>query len=288
MIPASVGFHCPEDVADGRRTVRQPRTRYGGRVAVGRPGVVTTTLIAINVVVFVVTSLSGASLLDGSGSTSIYQHFALVPVQVAHGQYYRLLSAAFLHYGLLHIAFNMYALFVVGTPLEAVLGRWRYVTLYLLSGLGGSVLTTALGPLGEQAAGASGAIFGLFGAMYVIARHSRVATGGIAFTIVANLVLTFAAPNVIDWRGHVGGLVTGVLLALVLTRSPAGPNRTQLQLVGFAVVAALVALVGYVGVRHVDTRCPQLVTVGGGLYCSAGTPDDGTTTAAPPLPLAVR
>jgi membrane associated rhomboid family serine protease len=267
MVPASVGFQCPQCVVEGRRTVRAARTVYGGRVRPNeRPGLVTLGLIAINVVVFVITAASGGGVVTASGSSTIYEHFALIPPAVAHGEWWRLVSAAFLHYGIFHIGFNMYALYIVGPPLEAALGRLRYVVLYLLAGIGGGVLSVAIGPLNEQAAGASGAIFGLFGALYVVARHRNLATNGITVVIVANLVFTFAIPN-IDWRGHVGGLVTGAAIAVIFARAPLGARRDRLQAAGVVVVALLVAAVGVVGVHRVNSSCRTTTAIGDQAYC---------------------
>lgn len=236
------------------------RTAYGGRILPGRrPGIVTQILIGLNVAVFIVTVGSGASVLSGTGTSSIYDRFALVPVQVGHGQWYRLITAAFLHYGIFHIAFNMWALYVVGPLLETALGRWRYVVLYALAGIGGGLLSVLTGPLGEQAAGASGAIFGLFGALYIVARRSNMPTNGIALTIGVNLIFTFSVSN-IDWRGHVGGLVIGVIVALVYAYAPRGPHREQLQVVGVVVVALVMAVVGVIGANRVHNKCPTLVT----------------------------
>jgi len=278
MTAASVGFQCPECVSEGHRTVRQARTIYGGKVRPGTaPGLVTRTLIAINVIVFIITASSGANIFSGStGSSTVYDRFALIPVEVAHGQWYRLITAAFLHYGILHIAFNMYALFLVGPQLEMVLGRLRFVTLYVLAGIGGGLLSMALGPLGEQAAGASGAIFGLFGALYIVARHLNLQTNGIAITIVANLVFTFAIPN-IDWRAHVGGLVTGSAIALIISRAPQGPRRSQIQAMGVGGVAILLAAGGFIGAQHTYDKCPILTTVHGiPTECRFPAPSTGT------------
>src|SRR5436305_5003692 len=107
MVPASVGFQCPECVSEGRRSVRPARTMYGGRVHSRAD--VTLALIGLNVFVFVLTAVSGAGVASGSGRSSIYDHFALIPVQVAHGEWWRLVSSMFLHYGIIHIAFNMWA-----------------------------------------------------------------------------------------------------------------------------------------------------------------------------------
>lgn len=259
MIPASVGFQCPECVSDGRRDVRQARTVYGGRVRPGQPvGLVTQILIGLNILAFIVTVGSGANILSGkSGSSTIYNRFALMPAEVGHGQWYRLITAAFLHYGILHIFFNMYALYLVGPQLEAVLGRVRYVALYVLAGIGGGVLSVALGPVNEQAAGASGAIFGLFGALYIVARHLNLQTGPIVTTIAVNLIITFTISN-IDWRGHVGGLIVGAVIAAGYAYAPRGASRDRIQAAGVAAVAIVLAAGGLLAAQHVRHECPQL------------------------------
>lgn len=266
MIPASVGFHCPECVSAGRRTTRPVRTVYGGRIRPGEsPGMVTRALIAINVAVFIATAASGANLITGDpGKSTIYNRFALIPIDVGHGQWWRLFTAAFLHYGLLHIAFNMLALWICGVQLESVLGKLRFSTLYLLAGVGGSLLSLALGPAGEQAAGASGAIFGLFAALYIVARHLNLQTGGIAATIIFNLVFTFSVSNV-DWRGHVGGLVTGAAVAAVFAYAPRGAARDRIQAAGVAGIAVVLAVAGFAAAHHTYNKCPNLQTVDGGL-----------------------
>jgi membrane associated rhomboid family serine protease len=222
-------------------------------------GFVTQVLIGINVVAFVITVSSGANFLNGHGSSTVYNRFALVPAEVAHGQWYRLITAAFLHYGIWHIFVNMYALLIVGPQLEAALGRIRYVVLYALAGIGGGVLSVALGPVNEQAAGASGAIFGLFGALYIVARHQKLQTNMLVGMIAINLVFSFTFSN-IDWRGHVGGLVVGAAVAAVYAYAPRGPSRVQLQVAGIVAVAVVVAAVGLVGAHHVKNECPSLIS----------------------------
>jgi membrane associated rhomboid family serine protease len=213
MTSAAVGQQCPECVNEGQRSVRQARTHFGGRITKG--SLVTYTLIAINVVMFVLQHTS----------TRMQQDLVLWPPAVADGQYYRLVTSAFLHYGLAHIVFNMWALWAVGPQLEQWLGRLRFGVLYGLSGLGGSVLVYLLSPLNTATAGASGAIFGLFGATFVLFRRLRLDARGIVFLIVINLVITFVVPAVsaqaISWQGHVGGLVTGTLVAAVFAYVPA-------------------------------------------------------------------
>jgi membrane associated rhomboid family serine protease len=256
MTPASVGFQCPECVAAGNKSVRPVRTVYGGTVRRGGLDA-TRILVGINVAVFVITAVGGAGVLSGSGTSSIYDRFALIPTRVADGQWYRLFSSMFLHYGILHIAFNMWALWVIGTPLEHLLGRLRFLTVYFLSGIGGGILSFATGPLFTAAAGASGAIFGIFGAFYVINRRRGLETGPIVGLIAINLVFSFTF-NGIDWRGHVGGLVVGGLTALVLAAVPTGPNRDRMQALGCAGIALVLAVAGFAGAHHVTSKCEQV------------------------------
>jgi membrane associated rhomboid family serine protease len=152
------------------------------------------------------------------------RQLALWPPAVADGQFYRLVTAAFLHYGATHLLLNMWALYVVGPPLEMWLGRLRFGALYALSGLGGSVLVYLLAPLNTATAGASGAVFGLFGAAFVVARRLNLDFRWAVAVIVINLVFTFVAPlfskQLISWQGHVGGLVTGGLIAAAYVYAP--------------------------------------------------------------------
>jgi membrane associated rhomboid family serine protease len=253
MIPASVGFQCPECVAEGRKTIRPVKTVYGG--AVRRGGIdATRILIGINVAMFIITAASGAGVLSGSGTSSVYDRFALRPPQVAAGEWYRLVSSMFLHFGFLHIGFNMWALFVIGTPLERLLGRLRFVVIYFLAGLGGGLLSFAFGPVDEFAAGASGAIFGLFGAFYVVNRQRGLETGPIVGLIAINLVFSFTFSG-IDWRGHVGGLVVGSLVAAAFVFVPSGPNRDRLQAVACVGIALVLVGSGFAAAHHVKREC---------------------------------
>lgn len=192
------------------------RTAAGGILRQGIP-VVTYALIAANVAVFVLQIASRA----------VQYKFALLPGYVAGGQYYRLLSSAFMHYGIVHILFNMWALYVLGPPLEEHLGRLRYATLYLLSALGGSVVVYLFSPLNAATAGASGAIFGLFGATLVAARRLKLDVRWLVGLIVINLLITFTVPG-ISWQGHIGGLITGALVAAAYVYAPRA-QRTLVQ-----------------------------------------------------------
>ncbi len=261
MRPASVGFQCPVCVKEGSATVRQPRAAYGG-TAHSQP-LVTYVLIGINVAVFLLTTATGTGLLAGGNPSGLFRALAMVPITsvngftlpgsvgdgVANGGYYRLLTAMFLHYGIIHIALNMLCLYQLGPYVERSLGRLRFTGLYLLSGIGGGALSYGLGPTFAQAAGASGAVFGLFAAYYVLERHRGGDVGPIAVTIGFNLFISFQV-RFIDWRGHVGGLVTGALLAAALVYAPRGDRRTLLQAGGFLVVTLLI--IGVVAVRTAD------------------------------------
>lgn len=232
MRDAAVGHQCAECVGEGVRSVRQARTQFGG-VPVNTP-LVTYVLIGVNVVMFVLQTMS----------SELERALVLFAPAVADGEWYRLLTSAFLHYGPTHILFNMWALWVVGPPLEAALGRLRFTSLYFMSALGGSVLVYLLSSLGAQTAGASGAIFGLFGATFVIGKRLNMDVRWVIGLIALNLAFTFVIPLVssqnISWQGHVGGLVTGGVIAAAYAYAPR-KNRNAVQI--GATVAVLLLFV---------------------------------------------
>ncbi|ORX13408.1 rhomboid family intramembrane serine protease [Mycolicibacterium wolinskyi] len=239
MRAAAVGHQCVECVNEGAKSVRAPRTQFGGVQRSGAP-LLTYGLIAVNVVMFVLQMASG----------NLERDFALQPASVAaYDQYYRLVTSMFLHYGAMHLLFNMWALYVVGPPLEAWLGRLRFGALYALSGLGGSVLVYLLSHPLSQTAGASGAIFGLFGAIFVVARRLNLDVRMIAAVVVLNLVFTFAGPalgtGAISWQGHVGGLVTGALIAAAYVYAPAQRRNAIQAGVSVAVLVVFAALIAW-------------------------------------------
>ncbi len=233
MIEASVGFQCPECVREGNRDVRRAQGRFGGEVAtVPR---LTYALIAVNVAVFL--------LQYGLGDANLIRYdFGLIPPLVAEGEYYRLLTSAFLHHGVAHLVLNMWALWAVGQSLELWLGRTRFLALYMMSALGGSALVYLASPPLSNTAGASGAIFGLFGAIFVISRRMNMDIRPIAFVIILNLAFTFVIPLLggsnISWQGHLGGLFTGGALAMAYAYAPRR-HRTAVQLGATAAVAVL-------------------------------------------------
>jgi membrane associated rhomboid family serine protease len=246
MRAASVGHQCPECVRDGVRSVRQPRTIFGGRV--NSTPVVTLTLIGINILAYL-GELASSSFVDRFqmvGDATLFTSTGFEQVGVAHDEAYRLITAAFLHlplsvgtFGITHILFNMWALWVIGPQLEQVLGRVRYVALYLLSALGGNVLLYLVDPH-QPAVGASGAIFGLFAAFFVIGRKVGADTRGIAFLILINLMFTFTLRG-ISWEGHVGGLVTGAVLAAAFAYAPRSRQRAA-QVAASAIVTAVLII----------------------------------------------
>jgi membrane associated rhomboid family serine protease len=170
-------------------------------------------------------------------------------VGVAEGDWYRLISSAFLHeppgggLGIAHIIFNMWALIVVGPALERMLGRLRFTVVYLMSALGGSVLYYYFADPRAEALGASGAIFGLFGAWFVLSRRLRLDSRMVVGLIAINLVITFLVPG-IAWQAHVGGLIAGTALTAAFVYAPArGRALTQ---IGATVVLLAVLIIGVV------------------------------------------
>ncbi|WP_235608224.1 rhomboid family intramembrane serine protease [Frankia casuarinae] len=154
----------------------------------------------------------------------------------ADDQYYRLLTAAFLHAGVLHILFNMYALYLLGFQLEAILGRARYLALFVAGALGGNTLSYVLGDGFTVSVGASTAIFAFFAAYYIIARRLRVDSRQILIVLGINLAITFSFSNIDKW-GHLGGLAVGAIIGLIYAYVP--PRRVLLQAGGVAAVLAL-------------------------------------------------
>ncbi|URN12654.1 rhomboid family intramembrane serine protease [Streptomyces radiopugnans] len=247
MIPASVGYQCPECVRGGSGTDRaagdaRPRTLAGGTVAADQR-LVTKVLLGINVAVFFAVlaaddrSLLGALTMLGYA----YDPAAADWVGVADGEWHRMLTSAFLHQEIWHIGFNMLALWWLGPQLEAALGRWRFLALYLLSALGGSALTYLLAAQNQESLGASGAIYGLFGATAVLVRRMRYDMRPILVLLVINLFITFRLPN-IAWEAHIGGLVVGAVIAYAMVYAPRA-RRTLVQYGTMAAVLLVIAVV---------------------------------------------
>ena len=235
MIPASVGFQCPECVREGRAAA--PRVRGGGLRSAGRRwGPVTLVLIGMNVAMFVVTAISAG--VEGINPFTNYLSPVFLdleqwPPLVAEGQWWRLVTAAFLHVGLVHLVLNMLALLVFGTELEGALGRWRYLTLYFVSVLGGATAVQLLSR--SPVAGASTAIWGLMGGLGVLLLARRQDLRGIVTLLALNVLISVLVPG-ISLVGHLGGLVAGALVTgiFVLAR-----RRPAVQIAGAAALAVV-------------------------------------------------
>ncbi|SBW17469.1 rhomboid family protein [Candidatus Protofrankia californiensis] len=245
MRPAAVGFHCPEEggAAASRRggASRRPVTSLGGRAMMRRPGLVTQVLIGLCVVAYVLQGLPG---LAGSGPDNAFtQDYSLYGPGIAFDdEYYRLLTAAFLHAGILHILFNMYALYLLGSQLEQILGRVRYLALFVVCAIGGNTLSYLVNGWSTFSVGASTAVFGFFAAYYVIARRLRADTSAILVIVGINLIITFTIARIDKW-GHIGGLVVGLVVGAVYAYVPSRRGWVQAVAVGGVLAALLFAAV---------------------------------------------
>jgi len=214
MTPAPVGQRCPEHSGQpqGVRRVAKGARRNPFE---GTTALVTKGLIALNVLIYVITAVQGNGINSPGGS--LFAKWVLYGPAVANGDWWRLITSAFLHANLIHIAFNMYFLWFVGSAVESALGRGRFIAVYLISGLAGSAGALVFPPT-SPTVGASGALFGLLGAALVLERQrSYVLGGSAAALILINLILSFSLSN-ISVGGHIGGLIGGILCALVLSR----------------------------------------------------------------------
>lgn len=249
MNDAAVGFQCPECIAEGRATVRSPLTPMGGQPV--RKATVTQVLIGINLVVFVLELVAGLDV--------VISQWGMAPGAVSvGGEWWRLLTAAFLHGGFLHIAFNMYVLWIIGPQLESLFGHARYLVLYLLAALGGSVASYTFGPVNSVSVGASGAIFGLMAALIVAGRSMRADVTQIVILLAINVVIGFLAPG-IDWRAHLGGAVVGAVVAAIMAYAPK-QSRTLWQTLGVLAVAGVLVAMLMVRTAWINTQlATQLV-----------------------------
>ncbi|WP_266385925.1 rhomboid family intramembrane serine protease [Streptomyces canus] len=241
MVSASVGFHCPECVRDGggggpAQAAARPRTLAGGTVT-SDPRLFTKILIGINLAVFIAIQANASLAADLSLVGAYPAPPFLLTEGVADGQYYRLVTSMFAHQEIWHIGFNMLSLWWLGGPLEAALGRARYLAVYFVSGLAGGALAYLLADPGTQTLGASGAIFGLFGATAVLMRRLNYDLRPIIALLVINLIFTFGWSS-ISWQAHIGGLVAGLITGYGMVHAP----RERRSLVQYG-TCALVLLV---------------------------------------------
>ncbi|GAA0620512.1 rhomboid family intramembrane serine protease [Sporichthya brevicatena] len=260
MISAAVGFQCPECVADGHKGVREPRTVVGAPVrGTGNGAVVTMAIIVVNVLIFFAVQ----------GSDQLLNQLSLRPFSgdddgVAQGGWHRLLTAAFVHEAPLHIAFNMLALWLFGRPLEMLLGPVRYLLTYLLCALGGSTFSYLFLGIFDGSIGASGAVFGLIGALLVVDRQVRANPSSTVIFLAFMLLPGFVIDN-IDWRGHVGGLVTGALLGALFVYAPAR-NRVWWQATGCLVLVGVCLVAVQLRTERLEDQIRE------GLFFNLGAP----------------
>ena len=253
MTFAPVGIKCPEHAGVKRARARpapQQTARRARRTVAGLDAPATVGLVALNVLVYLVTVTQGAGINDPGGK--VYNDGALVGAAIyLNGDWYRLVSAMFLHAGLLHLAFNMLALYWLGTVVEQALGSARFLLVYFVSGLAGSAGALLLSNPLQPTVGASGAIFGIIGALLVLEYVATGSFAGQAMTlIILNLALTFAIPN-ISIGGHLGGLVGGILATFALVHfrhaQPRSLGPALVVLIGIASIAiAYVRVESYV------------------------------------------
>ena len=241
MTPTPVGMRCPECASQRTRVVRNPTGTPTGFNAFPA----TYVLIAINVVAYLLEVSSGSGGLGVNVTSSVFREFALFGPSVAEGEWYRLITSGFLHASPIHIGFNMLILFFLGRLLEPALGTPRFLALYFASLLAGSLGALVVEP-NALTVGASGAVFGLAGATFIIARGRGMdaLAGEIGFLIVFNLVWSFVGSN-ISVGGHVGGLIGGTICALAIVAGEKGifgRNRLPLELAAMILVGAVSAI----------------------------------------------
>ena len=226
MISAPVGFQCPECVAGAQ--VSLPKSRFGG--SFNTVPKVTRAILVTCISIFVLSLLLGSFALA----------FGMIPIAIAQGEWWRLLTSTLLHGSILHLLFNMYALYWLGPQLERSLGHVRFAALYILSALGGSVASYWFSDLRTVSVGASGAIFGLITATIVIGREMRTDVSQLIVLLGLNVVIGFLQSG-IDWRAHFGGAITGAAIAFIYTKGNR-LNRDRIHRAGLAGIFVFLVL----------------------------------------------
>jgi len=238
-------MQCVDCVNEGSRTVRRARTLVGAEVSDGRV-IVTPVLIALNVLAYVVTVFQSGSPMNNDRSP-LFTSTSMIPDLTAQGEWWRVLTSGFMHFGLIHLALNMAVLYVVGQNVEREMGKLRFSAVYFLSLLGGSAAAFYFGTVCQQLAGASGAVFGLMGALLILWKRQRRDISTIVVVVGINLVSNlFTNASLL---GHLGGFVIGGLLTLAMVRAPQ-KNRNLYQIP--AVIAAIVLLAGMFALRAAE------------------------------------
>jgi membrane associated rhomboid family serine protease len=243
MNDASVGFQCPSCIAEGAKTVRSTRTMAGGAVP-AREGRVSMVIIGLNVLVFVLTDVLRISGVTEAGSmiaASVRGEDGTVYPGVAADGYWRLVSSAFLHAGVLHLALNMYALYLFGPFVERALGTWRFIAAYLTTAVVASAFVYVLADPRTYTVGASGAVFGLFAMALLLLLRARQDVTSLLVLLAINAVISTTGN--ISWQGHLGGFVGGLVLGAAFAYAPRS-HRQLVQALAFgALWAGVVAAV---------------------------------------------
>jgi membrane associated rhomboid family serine protease len=229
MINAPVGFQCPECVSSAQ--IAAPKTRFGGSFN-------TVPKVTRFILITCVSIFALSLLLGGIGRFAL--NYGMIPAAIAQGEWWRLFTSTLLHGSILHLLFNMYALYWLGPQLERSLGHIRFAALYVLSALGGSVASYWFSDLRTVSVGASGAIFGLITATIVIGRETRSDVSQLIVLLGVNVVIGFLQPG-IDWRAHFGGAAVGALVAFIYTKGTR-LNRDQIHRTGLLGVFAFLVL----------------------------------------------
>ncbi len=260
---APVGFQCTDCVhAGGQEQRRQhrgyqeaglgQRTVFGARLS--QSVLVTQVILAVNVLVFLFTVFQAQSLNDNDFAAAFQRGSLYVDATLGHGEWWRVLTNGFLHYGPIHIAVNMFSLWMMGRALEQICGRGRYLALYFTSMLGASAAVLLFDDPQSRTAGASGALFGLMGAYAVIVLKLRLNPTGLIITLALNAFITFGISG-ISIYAHVGGLITGALVTVALLYAPQ-VNQARWQAVGLTIiVVAIVGLLAYQAGQYGAVTC---------------------------------
>ncbi len=252
---ASVGFQCVECVREGQKDQPAARTRFGGVVR-GSDGVVTKVILGLNIAIFVLGMLSPALIqwMQLVGRIGFADQIGQAG-GVAGGEVWRLITSVFVHVQIWHLAVNMFTLWILGPPLERLLGRARFTALYLVAGLTGSAVAYAFTDPRVGVVGASGALFGLFGATVMLSRKMKADMSWFLGTLAINVVINVLFARFLSWQGHLGGFIGGLLLGAALAYAPR-ERRDLYQILGFVGVGLLaVALIAW--------RTVSLVSGGG-------------------------
>ncbi|CAN5209844.1 hypothetical protein BH20ACT16_BH20ACT16_16270 [soil metagenome] len=241
MTPTPVGMRCPE--------CSRQKTKVRTAATIRRDPTLTYVLMAVNVIAFVAMTAAGGGGLTSRGGGEVYANGALFGPAVAGGDWWRIISAGFLHAGILHLAFNMYFLYFLGNLMEPEIGKLRFAIIYFVSMLGGSFGALVLSP-DAVTVGASGAVFGMMGAAIIAMRARGIdpMQSGLGITLLLNLGITFLIPG-ISIGGHIGGLVVGGIVGYLMFELAAGKRRGALTpVLGACVALAVVLAVGCVAV----------------------------------------